>query len=108
MPGRVEEKVKLVCIKLKPNDTPDKVKSKILKTLRNAERREPNPGTIAHPLEPFCEEVHSISDLNASDVVEVASNSRYIAFLTRDGRACRMRCASRAGKHPEVGPVTES
>ena len=27
MPGRVEEKVKLVCVKLKPNDTLDKVKS---------------------------------------------------------------------------------
>ena len=102
MPGRVEDKVKLVCVKLKPNDTPDKVKSKILKSLRNAERREPDSCTVGHPLESFCEEVHCISDLNASDVVKVASNSRYVAFLTRDGRACRMRCASRAEKHPEV------
>ena len=102
MPGRVEEKVKLVCVKLKPNDTPDKVKSKLLKTLRNAEKKDPELCSIGHPLESFCEEVHCISELNVSDVVEVASNSRYIVFLLRDGRACRMRCTSKAETHSKV------
>ena len=39
MPGKVEEKVKFVCLKLKPNEHPEKARYKILKSLRNSEKR---------------------------------------------------------------------
>ena len=94
MPGRIEGKVKLLCVKLKSNDTPDKVKNKILKGLKAAERKNTFAAPIAHPLESWHDEVHSLPDLDASDIAQVASNAKYIVFLLKDGRVCRMRCAS--------------
>ena len=96
MPGRVEEKVKFVCLKLKSNEHPEKARYKILKSLRNSEKRHTQTAAISHPLAEWCEEVHIIPELDAKEVFEVASNSKYVVFLMRDGRVCRIKCASPA------------
>ena len=96
MPGKREEKVKFVCVKLKPNEHPEKARYKILKGLRNAEKKQSQSSAIYHPLAEWCEKVHLISELDAKEVLEVASNSRYVVFLMRDGRVCRIKCSSKA------------
>lgn len=95
MPGKVEEKVKFVCLKLKPNEHPEKARYKILKSLRNSEKRHSQTAAVSHPLAEWCEEVHIIPELDAKEVFEVASNSKYVVFLMRDGRVCRIKCMSK-------------
>ncbi len=93
----MEDKVRLICVKLKPNETPDKVKAKVLKSLRTAERRHLQPCSLSHPLgvSTLSEEACSIAELNAGVVSQVVTNSKYIVFLLKDGSVCRMKCASR-------------
>lgn len=109
MPGVTEDKVKLLCVKLKPNDTPEKVKAKILKGLRKAEKKSSSSCAITHPLQNWTNEIHSLGDLDSKNVAKVVSNSRYIAFLMRDGRVCRIRCSSktpsRRNSVPNVGEI---
>lgn len=86
----------LLCLRVKPNENPEKVRRRILKGLRSAERRggEAIGSNISHPLLAWEDNLHTFSELNAADVVQVANNSRYVIFLTRDGRVCRIKCRS--------------
>ena len=97
-----EDKVKLLCLKLKSNESPEKVKLKILKGLKKAEKKNIKSCTISHPLQNWTNDVHSIAELNSDDVLKVVSNSHYLVFLLKDGRVCRMRCSSKdySGKNP--------
>ena len=80
-----EATVKLVSVKLRPGEPAPKAKRRILKSLRASEWKDPltSAGLI-----------HNLPDLRAQDVSRVVSNSRYIGFLLRDGRVCRMQCRS--------------
>ena len=98
MPTPAEENVKLICVKHKSSDTLGKVKLKVLRAMRKAERRTSSITAITHPLQSWTNQCHSIGTLPADDVQMTLVNSRYIVFLTKDGRVCRLRCASR----PEV------
>ena len=98
MPSSTEENVKLVCVNHKSSDTLGKVKLKVLRAIRRAERRSSSTTAITHPLQSWTNQCHSLGSLPADDVLLTLTNSRYIVFLTKDGRVCRLRCASR----PEV------
>ena len=98
MPTSTEERVKLICVKHKSSDSLGKVKSRLLRAMRKAERRSSGITTITHPLQPWTNQCHSLGALPADDVLMTLTNSRYIVFLTKDGRVCRLRCTSR----PEV------
>ena len=88
--------MKLICVKYKSSDSPGKVKMKLLRAMRRAERQSRSTNTaITHPLQPWTNHCHTIGGLPANDVQTVLSNSRYIVFLTKDGRVCRLRCTSR-------------
>ena len=88
--------MKLICVKYKSSDSPGKVKMKLLRAMRRAERQSRSPNTaIIHPLQPWTNHCHTIGDLPADDVLITLSNSRYIVFLTKDGRVCRLKCTSR-------------
>lgn len=97
MPGRTEEKVRLICVKLKSSDSPEKVKSKVLKSLRNAEKHVSQARSLGHPLgaSTMFEETCTIAELNAESVSQVVTNSKYIVFLLKDGSVCRLKCTSR-------------
>ena len=95
MSGSTEDNVKLICFKCKSSDTPSKVKMKLLRGMRKAERRGVAISAISHPLQPWNNQCHSIGALPAEDVLIALSNSRYVVFLTKDGRVCRLRCTSR-------------
>lgn len=79
----------LLCVRVKATDPPEKVKSKILKGLRNVEGRNVSSVCVTKDLQ-------AVPDLNPNDVVKVVSNSRYIAFLCEDGRVCRIKCTSKS------------
>lgn len=104
MPISTEESVKLICVKYKSSDSLSKVKLKLLRGMRKAERRSSSSCGVAHPLQPWTSRCRSIGDLPADDVLTTSSNSRYIAFLTKDGRVCRLRCTSR----PELSQKGDS
>ena len=90
-----EENVKLICVKYKSSDSLGKVKLKLLRAMRKAERRSASVVAITHPLQSWTNPCHSIGSLPAEDILVTRSNSRYRVFLTKDGRVCRLRCASR-------------
>ena len=100
MPGKPDEKIKFLCVKFKPNESPDKVKSKILKSLKRAEKSA--PFTISNPLDTWSNKVHCIDELNATEIADVSTNSKYVVFLLKDGRVCRMKCTSTSSN--EVPP----
>ena len=105
MSTSTEENVKLVCVKYKSSDSPGKVKLKLLRAMRRAERQSHSPHTtITHPLQPWTNHCHTIGDLPANNVLITLSNSRYIVFLTKDGRVCRLKCTSR----PELSQKSDS
>jgi hypothetical protein len=105
MSTSTEENVKLICVKYKSSDSPGKVKLKLLRAMRRAERQSRSPHTtITHPLQPWTNHCHTIGDLPANDVLITLSNSRYIVFLTKDGRVCRLKCTSR----PELSQKSDS
>ena len=96
MSTSTEECVKLICVRYKSSDSPGKVKMKLLRAMRRAERQTRSANTtIVHPLQPWTNHYHTIGDLPANDVLTTLSNSRYIVFLTKDGRVCRLKCTSR-------------
>ena len=104
-----EESVKLICVKYKSSDSPGKVKMKLLRAMRRAERQSRSPNTtISHPLQPWTNHCHTIGDLPANDVVITLSNSRYIVFLTKDGRVCRLKCTSKPELSQKSGSAIAS
>ena len=95
MPGRVEDHVRLVSVKLRAGEASHRIKRKVLRSLRNAEKKEHKSAY------PPTEQSYSIPDLPSRDVVKVVSNSRFVAFLLQDGRVCRIQCSSYAGSSKE-------
>ena len=85
--------VKLVSVKLKPGEPPHKAKRRILKSLRVSEWKDPSASAGL---------IRDLPDLRAEDVLHVVSNSRYVGFLLRDGRVCRMLCRSASDAASEV------
>lgn len=80
--------VKLLCLGLKDNESAEKVRRKVLKRLKLLEKRQlPADSGGA---------VRTLPDLDSSDILSVATNSRYLVFLMKDGRVCRVRCCSQA------------
>ena len=96
MSASTEDNVKLICFKCKSSDTHRKVKQKLLRVVRRAERRGADVCAITHPLQEWTNQCHSIGALPADDILTTSSNSRYIVFLTKDGRVCRLKCTSRS------------
>ena len=88
------DQIKVVCVNVKASDSPGKVKSKLLKGLRRAEKKSPTPVCVSQPLQSWSKDLHSISDIPANEVAQVSSNSRFIVFLLKDGNVCRLKCTS--------------
>ena len=86
--------VKLLCVKVKPEENADTVKTRVLKHLKNVEKVNGTEGGLLGKSD--SEYIHVLHDLDADSVLRVVSNSNYIGFLLKDGRVCRMRCASRS------------
>ena len=105
MSTSTDENVKLICVKYKSSDSLGKVKLKLLRAMRRAERQSRSVNTtISHPLQPWNNHCHTIGELPANDILITLSNSRYIVFLTKDGRVCRLKCTSR----PELSQKSDS
>ncbi len=86
-----EHLVKFLCVDVKSSETPEKLKAKVLKAIHNSEKKS---AAIAHPLQTWTADAHTLPELNSHQVLKVVSNSTYVAFLMRDGRVCRVRVAS--------------
>jgi len=89
-----EKLVKLLCVQVKPGESQEKLKSKVLKTISNSEKKA-TPTSVSHPLQGWTEDAHSIKELQARDVVHVSSNSSYVSFLLSNGKACRLPVTSK-------------
>ena len=89
-----EKLVKFLCVQVKPGETQEKLKAKVLKTISNSEKKA-TPTSASHPLQAWTEEAHCITELCARDVVKVASNSSHISFLLSNGHACRLPMSTR-------------
>ena len=89
----MSKKVKLLSVKVKPEENADSVKARVLKFLKNVEKANGAEGGLFDKSD--CDYVHFVHDLDADSVLQVVSNSNYIGFLLKDGRVCRMRCTSR-------------
>lgn len=92
-----ETLVRFLCVEVKSGETQEKLKAKVLKTISNSEKT--TPISTTHPLQTWNEEIHSLQELVAEDVVKVASNSSYVTFLLSNGRACRLQMSSREESH---------
>ena len=90
----MSNKVKLLCVKVKPDENADAVKTRVLKHLKSVEKASGADCGPSDKSDSDC--VHFVHNLDADSVLRVVSNSNYIGFLLKDGRVCRMRCASRA------------
>lgn len=88
------DQVKILCVNIKGSDSPGKIKSKILKGLRKAEKKAPSPRSVSQPLHSWTKDLHSITDIPASKVVKLSSNSRFVVWLLKDGSVCRLKCTS--------------
>ncbi len=95
--GDSQDSVNLFCLDLKPQDTREKRKGRVLKAIRNAEKKTTPIPPISHP---WREEAHALQELKGSEVLQVQASSDYIAFLLKDGRVCRMRVGSCGEKTP--------
>ena len=89
-----EKLVKFLCVQVKPGESQEKLKWKVLKTISNSEKKA-TPTSVNHPLQGWTEDAHSIKELRARDVVKVASNSSYVTFLLDNGKACRLPVTSK-------------
>ena len=92
MPAQPCKGVSLLCVRVKDTDPPEKVKSKILKGLRNAEGKSSSSVSVSVQTK----DLQAVAGLSPNDVVKVVSNSRYITFLCEDGRVCRLKCTSKS------------
>ncbi len=90
------DQVKILCVNIKGSDSPAKIKSKILKGLRKAEKKTPLSQCVSQPLHSWTKDLHSITDIPASKIIKLSSNSRFIVWLLKDGTACRLKCVSTA------------
>ncbi len=86
--------VKILCINIKDSDSPGKIKSKILKGLKKAEKKASSSQCVSQPLHSWNKDLYSISDIPASEVIKLSSNSRFIVWLLKDGSVCRLNCIS--------------
>ena len=82
-----DRQVKLLCLGLKDNESAEKVRRKVLKRLKLLEKRH-HVGTGGA--------VRTLPGLDSSEIRSVATNSRYLVFLMKDGRVCRVQCSSQA------------
>ena len=79
---------------VRQEETQDKLKAKVLKAIHSTEKKTTPPTPITHPLQAWNEEVHCFPELKSEEVVKATANSTHLAFLLRDGRACRICVAS--------------
>ncbi len=89
-----EKLVKVLCIQVKPGESQDRLKAKVLKTISNSEKKA-TPTSTSHPLQNWSEEAHCIAELHAQDVANVTTNASHVAFLLGDGRVCRLPMVSK-------------
>ena len=74
---------KLLCVPFKDSHSTEKIRRRILKRLKKVERKSCSSMFVKTLPEPLANDIHSVS-----------SNSKYVAFLLKDGRVCRMRVSS--------------
>lgn len=86
--------MKFLSVDIKSGETQERLKVKVLKAIHNSEKKTTPTSSVTHPLQSWSEEVHTLPDLKAEEVVKVVANSSYVAFLLSDGRVCRIRVAS--------------
>ena len=87
--------MRILSVPLKEDDDKEKIRRRVVKKLKQLEQH------IASGA-PSDSSIRVVEELQASNVVRVAANSRYLVFLLKDGRVCRMKCHSRterAGRH---------
>ena len=68
---QTSQNVRFVSVTLKKNYSPSKVKLKLLRSIRQSEKRERQATSISHPLSPWKERVHTLADLPAGQVKKV-------------------------------------
>lgn len=74
---------KLLCVPYKDGYSTEKIRRKILKRLQKLERKSSNSIFVK-----------GLSSLSPNDIQATVSNSKYVGFLLKDGRACRMKVSS--------------
>ena len=80
--------MRLLSIPLKEGDDKDKVRRRVVKKLKQLEQHI-SSGSASDLT------IRVLENLKADNVSRVVANSRYLVFLLKDGRVCRMRCHSR-------------
>ena len=82
--------MRLVSVPLKEDDDKGKVRRRVLRKLKQLERHiSAGSSSSEGP-------VRVLEGLEADSVASVSANSRYLVFLLKDGRVCRVRCCSRS------------
>ena len=90
MSSEGEQLVKFLCVDVKPGETPEKLKTKVLRLIRHAEKKTTPASSIIHPLQTWNGELHTLPDLKAKEISKVVANSSCLVFLRNDGRVCHL------------------
>ena len=80
--------MRLLSIPLREGDDKDKIRRRVVKKLKQLEQHI-STGSSSDLT------IRVLESLKADSVSVVVANSRYLVFLLKDGRVCRMKCHSR-------------